>query len=245
MNNTLLKGVQVIEFMASRATAVGITEIAEAVQLQRSAVHRLLQGWIEMGYVFRTEGNLYRASLKLWEVAMPLVRDLDIKRYTVDVMRELFSASGETIILSVLDHSDVVFIDKLETNARVRSYTAVGGRAPAVLTASGKVLIALASTVDVHAAIAHAKAARPDLEEYYEQLPRELEEIRRSGYARNGGHWHSDVGGVASAVMGPDGEPMAAIGLAAPIWRLDEKRMDALQPLVTAAAKRVSDDIQR
>mgnify|MGYP003583731083 FL=1 len=47
MNNTLVKGLSIIELLAHSERALGLTEIAAELELAKSNVHRLLQALTE------------------------------------------------------------------------------------------------------------------------------------------------------------------------------------------------------
>ena len=67
MNNTLVKGLQLLEELADREEAVGVSELAVQLCMGKSNVHRTLQALVELGYVINEDGRgSYRASLKMW-----------------------------------------------------------------------------------------------------------------------------------------------------------------------------------
>lgn len=81
MNNTLVKGLQLLEVLSARdGGAAGISELAADLQLGRSNVHRLLQALVELGYVVKDgERGSYRASLKIWELGARALHRLDFR----------------------------------------------------------------------------------------------------------------------------------------------------------------------
>ena len=46
MNNTLIKGLRLLEVLAARAQPVGISELAQELEMGASNVHRLLQALV-------------------------------------------------------------------------------------------------------------------------------------------------------------------------------------------------------
>ncbi len=66
MNNTLIKGLGILELLARCNGPLGVTDIAVALTLPKSNAHRLLQALADLRYVIRQPGGKYSASIKLW-----------------------------------------------------------------------------------------------------------------------------------------------------------------------------------
>lgn len=137
MNNTLLKGLQVMEVLARRGQSMGVGELAVSVGLQPSCVHRLLQGLVEERYVRRTQRGMYAATLKLWEVGSCALMGDELRSNAASSMERLMEQTGLSVHLSVLDQNEVVYVHKVEGRFPVRSYTQISGRAPAHCVATG------------------------------------------------------------------------------------------------------------
>lgn len=240
MNNTLVKGLKLLEVLASRDGAAGISELAQAVEMGRSNVHRLLQALVEMGYAVNENGQ-YRASIKVWELGARALSKLDFRAAAGPAMRSLLAQTNETVHLSVLSGEEVVYIDKLDSPEPVRAYSTIGGRAPAYCVATGKVLLAwrdaaAGSALSVRQLQAFTPATLTDTA----ALAGELARVRQQGYAVNRGEWRASVWGLAAPIFGPDGRVLAAIGISGPAARIRARGLRSLSPLVVEAAARAS-----
>ncbi|MBO7147851.1 MAG: IclR family transcriptional regulator [Lentisphaeria bacterium] len=70
MNNTLHNGLKILDFLATKADALSIKEIAEHFQLPNSHICRLLKSLAEIGYAEQLPGSRkYRISLKILNLA--------------------------------------------------------------------------------------------------------------------------------------------------------------------------------
>jgi len=141
MNNTLVKGLQLLEVLARSEGALGVSELANRLALGKSNVHRLLQALVELGYVQKNEQRgTYQASLKLWEIGTAMASRLGIKTHALDAMERLLQTTRETVHLSVLDGDEVVYVHKIDSPEPVRAYSEIGGRVPAWCVATGKAI---------------------------------------------------------------------------------------------------------
>lgn len=242
MDKTLLKGLAVLEAVAGyEGRPRTIDELAAHVGLTRSNVHRTLQTLAHAGYVTKDEasGN-YRSTLRLFELGARQVAQFDVRKYAPPFMRMLAEETGETVHLSILDGIDVIYIDKIDSPQPVRSYTAVGGRAPAYAVATGKAMLAFQSEgyVDRYeqALVRHTPATIVSLKVLKEELAR----IARVGYAVNRGEWRETVGGVAVAIFNGMDQVVAALGISGPLDRLSPAKMDEMAPLVMKYAHEMS-----
>lgn len=242
MNNTLIKGLQLLEALAGRDRPAGVSELAAELGMGKSNVHRTLQALVETGYVVRDEARgTYFAALKIWEIGARVIAQLEVRRAASPAMQWLLEKSRETVHLSVLDGEEVVYIDKLDSPEPVRAYSEVGGRAPARCVATGKAMLAWRDPEASFAQaatplVAHTPATLVDRVE----LRREMERIRAQGYAVNRGEWRESVWGVAAPIKDRGGRVLAAIGLSGPSSRIRPARIKALAATVIEAAARVS-----
>ena len=243
MNNTLLKGLTLLEALARAGQPMGVSELATAAGLPKSGAHRLLQALVEKRYVTRHGAGSYSASIKLWELGSAALSGLNLRRHADGVMETLMQRTGETVHLSVLDGHDVVYVHKVESPNPVRAYTQIGGRAAAHCVATGKAMMAFQS-------IAWLKATAQHLHPYTERTVHhpqlflaEMQKARRNGYAINRGEWRLGVNGVAAPILDGNGTVIAAIGLSGPQERLGPVRMRMLAPAVCEAASTLGADL--
>jgi DNA-binding IclR family transcriptional regulator len=241
MDKTLVKALRLLEHLAHAERPQGVTDLAAALGLSKSSVHRPLTTLTALGYVTQdADTGRYTASLKLWEIGSHVVERLDLKRVAAGPMAELAAATGETVHLSVLDGSDVVHIDKIECDHPIRAYSRVGGRVPAHCIATGKAMLAFQADGLIEAAAAHLTAATPETIIDHDQLLSELAQIRRTGISISRGGWEQGVDGIAAPVRDASGAVTAGVGISGPAIRLRSRERARYAPLVAEAAAKIS-----
>ena len=241
MNNTLIKGLAIIELLAHSDRAMGLTEIAAALELAKSNVHRLVQALTEARYIVRDErSGRYTASIKLWELGSAVLSRLDLRVHAEQVMDQLLEQTRETVHLSVLDGDEVVYVHKLDSPNPVRAYTQIGGRAKAHCVATGKAMLAFHSFAALERLAAALQPRTPTTIVEPQRFLQEMARIRNQGYALNKGEWNENVYGIASPVTDVSGSVVAAIGLSGPKERFKAAQVKAFAPLIVEAAAQVS-----
>ena len=246
MNNTLVKGLQLLELLARSEGSLGVSDLAAKLALGKSNVHRLLQALVELGYVQKNEPRgTYQASLKLWEIGTALASRLSVKTAALDAMERLLKNTRETVHLSVLDGDDVVYLHKLDSPEPVRAYSEVGGRAPAHCVATGKAILAWQTALYLGGLAGRLQRHTPKTITDPADLLRDLERVRANGYAVNRGEWRESVWGIASPISNADGVVVAAIGVSGPASRIKPAHIKELASDVMAAAAAVSSNVVR
>ncbi|MYN12437.1 helix-turn-helix domain-containing protein [Pusillimonas sp. TS35] len=241
MNNTLIKGLQVVEFLAHSDRQQSLTDIANNLGLAKSNVHRLLQALSELKYVIRDDvTGGYSASIKLWELGSAVLSKLDLKRHAEQWMSTLMDQTGETVHLSVLDEDEVVYVHKIESDNPIRAYTQIGGRIPAYCVATGKAMLAYRSDSMLQRIAGNLKPITPTTITSPKRFAQEIEKIRKQGYAVNRGEWREGVYGVAAPILDGSGQVIAAIGLSGPAARFRPQQIKGFADHLGRAAEAIT-----
>ncbi|WP_102225319.1 IclR family transcriptional regulator [Acidimangrovimonas sediminis] len=242
MEKALVKGLQLMECLAASPNPRGITDLAAETQLTRSNVHRIVTTLRALGYVRQVpETSAYELTTRVWELGSQVIRRLDLIKVARPAMQALAEATRETIHLSVLDGLDVVYVDKIEGSQHIRAHTSVGGRAPAYTVATGKAMLAQRPDSYMLQFGPTLRRYTPATRTRIEDLQRDIEEVRRCGYAVvPHGEWREGIAACAAAILGGTGELVGAIGMSGPDTRLGRSQIQAVSADVVGAARRVS-----
>lgn len=235
MDSTLLKGLTVLECLAKSNGPRGIADLARALELNKSNVHRTLQTLIAAGYVRALAGGMYECTFKLFELGSVVLRRVDVRQAAEPFMQSLAERTRETIHLSVLDKTEVIYLHKIESPHPVRAYSSIGGRAPAHCVASGKALLAY-NEEELKALPAQLLTFTTRSISSLDKLKRELERVRAQGFAINRGEWREGVYGLASIVQDVQGNGVASIGISGPSDRLNLAALRQFSDVVMEAA---------
>lgn len=213
--------------------------MAVALGMGKSNAHRVLTTLAQLGYVVSQNDGRYQATLKTWEVGCAVLDRLDFKSLARPVMEALTDSTSESCHLAVLDGFDVVYLDKVEGNQPVRTYSRIGQRAPAHVVAIGKVLLAFQVGIAKRLPKMLARLTAQSICKRTDLL-KELESVRVSGYAINRAEWLEGVCGIGAPIRNSRNEVICAIGLSGPCSRLSRDKLHALAPQVVESAQTIS-----
>ena len=244
MDSTLAKGLHLLEWLARERRECSVSEVARALGLARSNAHRTLQTLVACGFAVQNpHSSAYRAGLRLFELGSLVADAVDVATVVRPHLARLAAATGETIHLTRLDGSEVVYLDKFDSPLPVAAYSRVGGRAPACCVASGKALLAAAHPD----AAALARLVGP-LEAHTANsittLPRLAAELQRTavrGYAENREEWRVGVCGLGVPIFDARGEPIVAVGMSVPSIRFSPSAAKGFAAKLLACARDASE----
>lgn len=244
MNNTLLKGLAVIELLSRAERPLNLTQIGQELRITKSNVHRLMQALVATRFVLRDEDSgTYSPSIKLWELGSAVLGKLDLRRHAERPMNALMETTGESVHLSVLDGIEVVYVHKIDSDRPVRAYTQIGGRVPAYCVATGKAQLAFGSERGIELACAalqqHTESTITDRDVFL----REMRKVRERGFAVNRAEWRKGVWGLAAPVLDARGCAIAAVGISGPSAGFRKAVLPEWSARVVGAAAGVSDAI--
>ncbi len=240
MDTTVVKAFALLEMLAMSEEPLGVTDLAQRLDLGKSNVHRLLQTLLTLKYVRKTDGTSYTATLRMWEFGSSVVSNIALRDVARPYMRQLSDLTKEAVHLSEYQDGEVIYLDKIESKEPVRAYTQLGGRAPANCTATGKIIMAHLAAEDIREIFHTVVRITPNTITDVEQFLDESALSRKRRYAFNKGEWRADIIGLASPVADKSGTVIAAIGISAPASRLDPAKIEKYAPNLVEIGREVS-----
>jgi IclR family transcriptional regulator, acetate operon repressor len=218
-----------------------LNQLAAAVGIDKSSAVRLLAPLRETGLVEVDGDGRYQLGVGVLRLGQAYLERLDLRATALPVLRELTAATGETSHLVLYRHPDVVYIEKVESDSAVQMRSRVGRVEPAALTGVGRAYLAHAPRSVVDEVLAHGLPQRTSKTVTSPRAWRaELETARQRGYAIDDCQNEIDIRCVGAAVLDHRGQPVAALSVAGPAWRLTIERAEGLGPVVAAAAAAIS-----
>ncbi len=235
------KAFAVLELISHHPGGLRMIDIVEQLELPKTSTFVLLRSLERMGYLAADSDNHYRLTLRLFELGMRAMSQVDIISVARPHLERLVDETGLTAHLAALEGGDAVYLARVEAPGLVRFDTFVGKRAPAHLTAVGKAILAyltseeleaLLPALDLSAGTARAMHSKEDLR-------RRLTEVREAGYAIEDGEEVEGVRCVAAPIRGDGGRVVASVG----VIQLQSQLGDERLPVVAAELMRTAESI--
>lgn len=234
---------RLLKVFLSREESLGVSELARRLGLAKSTVHRLLTTLAAEGLIEQDAATGgYRLGIVVFELGEAVRVHLDLHAAAGPVLAALREQTGESSQVGVLDGTEVVYVDRLESSQSLRLFTETGRRVPVHCTSSGKVLLAHLPDADRAALLARLPlvAHTPHTVTDPDALLAECARHRRRGWAEAVNERELGVASVAAPVRDAAGTVVAAVSIGAPVLRLGAARRRELGAVVAEAGEAIS-----
>lgn len=240
-SKTLEKGIRLLQLMAAAHRPVGVTELARKSGMDKSTVFRLLQTFRRYHFVAQMPDERYVLSYGLFELTRTDLQDDGLAQVALGPLKELQGQIPETVNLAVRRGNRCIYVLSLQSPQSVSMQARpVGSTEMLHCTALGKALLAFSSPETVEMLLAHPLPARtPRTITEPMALQRELEQVRRRGWATDLEENEPETRCVGAPIRAPDGTAIAAISVSAPAYRLPDARLAIVGNLLIETASRI------
>jgi DNA-binding IclR family transcriptional regulator len=227
-----------ILLLLAERSELRLTDVAEYLGVATSTAHRLLAMLQYRGFMRQDpRTRAYRAGTALTGVAFSILRRFDVRETLHPFLVALNTEFAETVHLALLDGAAVQFLDAVESPQATRVSSRVGNSMPANCTSSGKAMLAGCSDEELRRIYPEEELGglTPNSIRVRSALERELQQVRRRGYAVS--REESENGVCSVAVAYPPGQaPMRlAMNVAVPVHRMNKDLVGRLATALKAA----------
>jgi IclR family KDG regulon transcriptional repressor len=238
---TLARGLKILDLIADAEGALGITEIANLLHLDKSTVSRLVKTLVNYDYVQPHSGSRrYVLGKRVRQISWHYLNRMPVREKAKPYLYRLVEQTGECAHTAVYSSGKALMIDDVEAEASLRVVGGIGRLIPLHCTAVGKALLAF-SDLPLPASL-NRETERTITD--HAALCAHLDEIREQGYALDDEEHQEGVRCLAAPVYDYMGAAVATIGISGPSVRVTNDRIPDLARAVLAAARELSDDLR-
>lgn len=196
---------------------LGVTELAEKLDLTKSSVHRVLQVLMAHGLVQQDPVRRhYSLGYRILALSQAVPGEADLRHICQPHMRVLLAATQETIALYAAAGDVRVCLEELESPQMLRMCAGVGRCFPLDRGAASYALL-----IDgPGAGEAWQRVSALLSPEREAELLERVQSVRQVGYARSGGETVSGAASIAAPIRSPEGTVVAALSVGGPASRL-------------------------
>jgi DNA-binding IclR family transcriptional regulator len=233
--------IDVLEAVAFSADELGVTQIAERLNMTKGSVHRHLQTLVERGYLAQNPATSRYAIGPKSRLLARHAPEADLAHSAEGSMRQLRDALGHTVVLSEMTPRGALVLTKLSGVSPIEIGVRPGSELTFHASAQGKVMLAFAP----HALRARV-LARP-LQRFTDKtvvsarkIEQELLEVARLGFASAPEEALLGLNALAAPIFDAQGACVAALAIVASIQFLTQKPRQSDVAQLVEAARQIS-----
>lgn len=239
---TAVRIVRILRFVADKPDGASLAQLSAGLGAPKTSLFSLLRALSDSDYLSHSDGR-YRLGGAAFSLGSAIVARRRFPDIAMPILRALADKSGETVFISELipDEAMAVYIARAESTNPIRFMASVGERRPLYSSSGGRVLLAFqpsdwqADYLRRTKLVAHTPRTVIDKAE----LRRILTSIRETGLARTHEDVHEGVSAFAAPIFNRDRAVIAALALAAPTSRAEQRGVE-LSAVVKTAARDIS-----
>lgn len=238
---SVVRAAGLLEALASGPPTATLASLSRQLSLPRSSALALCNTLVHTGLMTR-ERDQYRLGPSVVALARAYMLQTDLYTEFDRMTRGRGVLPEETLVLSVRDGTDVVYIGRRIGNRPVGVSYELGLRLPAHCTASGKALLAtlsLEEVRDLYGPDAHLELLTPQTITSIEVLAQDLDKARTRGFAIDDEETAPGMVCVGVAVRDRTGRGAGALAVSLVKAAITEDRLAA----TAAEMQRLSDQI--
>ena len=238
---TNVRNLLVLEALALEARPLTPTEIGRRIGLPKPTVHRLCATLLEAGFLTRDPVSKgLRPGRRARQIANGLLHNSVDATMRRQILVQISASVRETVNFAAPAEDGMTYIDRVETDWAFRIQLPIGVVVPFHCTASGKTYLASLPKA-ARERMARTLKLTPETGNSHispESLLRELDEIRRRGYAIDNEELMDAMVALAVPVKDAEGRYVASLAFHGPIQRLSvDKALSHLEVLREGAAR--------
>lgn len=241
---TNLRLLLIFEEVARSGVPVSPVALAEALDLPKPSIHRLLTTAEEEGFLQRdVDGKSFGPGRRLRRLAANTLSSQRIRTERLIVMKALAEEVGETCNLAAPGRFGMVYLDRVETHWPLRIQLPIGTHVPFHCTASGKMYLSSLRTDKLDRLLSWMDFEQRTPQTIIDKtlLREEITATRQRGYSTDNEELMEGMAAIAVPIKDSEGRLLTTLSIHAPVQRLSFDILVSVLPTLRQAAKKIEE----
>lgn len=215
-----------------------VSDLAEEIGVSKSTVSRLISTLVSEDFLAPdTETAGYRLGYSVLTLGGALTSTNELYREVAPVLNDIVLQTGESAHVAVLEGQDVIYLNKNTGPYYSNILTSVGAHNAAYAASSGKVMLAEADPEVIDQMFAEGvKAYTEHTITNPIKFKKELDKVRRQGYAMSIEEISKNNYSIAVPVRDMTGKVACAITVVGPLSRINKGKLEQFIKIMKEAA---------
>lgn len=244
--SSLRNALRLLHLFSVEDPELQLEDIAYRLEIGQSTAYRLVHTLMMEGFIVRDpSAKSYRLAASVLALGNTLIKKENLYHLSIDSIEKLAVKTGETAHIGILKDYQLLYLLKIDSAHLVHLLSHAGKKNPLHCTSTGQVLLAhqemrTIEHVMERGLISFTSKTITDSV----KLTDLLDTIRILGYAVSKEELHEGVVSIAAPVRNRNSKPIAAVSIAGPISRINERTIPKLIKQVQQAAAEVTTKLQ-
>lgn len=244
MVQSVAKAFNILKAFDRSHPAMTLSQLAERAGIDISTAQRFAHTLQQLGYLDKNpQSRQYELSIKALDLAYHYIGGSQLVDRAMPILQHLSKQTEETINLTVLDGSEIVFVTRFLSRHLLNTDVIIGSRLPAFCTAPGRAILSRMAKEQALEIVqsSNLKAYTRDTPTDPDRIMAMIAEARAAGFATAYEEiYHADAS-IAAPITRGHGEVIGAVSVAVTLARYKREDVpERFANLVIAAAHSMS-----
>ena len=239
---SFVRGLDVIRSFSRYRPRMTLSEVADETHMTRAAARRFLLTLVKENYA-QTDGKYFELRPKVLDLGFAYLASMTLWDIAEPVMRNVVAQTQESCSMAVLDGIEIVYVARVPANRVMTIGLSVGSRLPAHCTSMGRVLLAALPEVELARRLDHINPEKltPHTITSRVKLRDELRAVSRQGWSMVDQELESGLRSLAVPIRARSGVVAAAMNLGCHAGRIGLDTMHGkFLPILQEASVRIT-----
>lgn len=239
---SFVRGLDVIRSFSRARPRMTLSEVAEETRMTRAAARRFLLTLVKENYA-QTDGKYFELGPKVLDLGFAYLASMSLWDIAEPVMREVVGKTGESCSMAVLDGAEIVYVARVPSNRVMTIGLNVGSRLPSHCTSMGRVLLAALPEKEIAKRLTQVAMVKvtPQTISSKTKLRSELGRVARQGWSLVDQELEPGLRSLAVPVCNRAGAVVAAINLGCHAGRVSLDTMTGkFLPVLLDASRQIT-----
>lgn len=241
---TVERAFQILDFASEQSRPVSIQDISSELDINTNMTFRLLASLQSSGYISKDpHTGLFSVSLKSLRLSRNALQSIEIRKVCMPYMELLWNQFPKANVnMAVYYQSDVLVIDRIDSQNVPRTYFTPGRTLPFHCTGLGKILTCHLPEAEIDKMITEKglKQYTPLTLTSKEAIKEELQKVKNEQIGRDRSEFISGDNCSAVPIYGRKGEIIAALSVSALEPYMSVEEIEATIPKLRETAVKIS-----
>ena len=201
--HSVAKAIRLLDLLTAAGQPASLTELYQKTGWPKSTIHGLLSTMRESAVVDQQSDGRYCLGVQLFEYGCAVGASWSVSDLAKPHLQHLASVTGQSVFLSMLNRSEVITIEQVQSRAGLRVVSEVGTRLPLHCTSQGKIVLAYMSESEAANLLARVPLTpyTPHTETDAGALLASLPACREAGFAVENGEYKIGLRSISAPVF--------------------------------------------
>lgn len=229
----------ILSALSNTPEGLTLAELSQQLSAPKSSLFQSFTQWLLIILLLMRSLTKYTIGLNAYLAGVSYVKNHNIIERIQEEMKGIVNQCAEICQFGILEHSDVLYLAKVDSPEPIRLSSSIGKRLPAYCTSLGKALLCKFSKEELQELYPEPLIPlTPNTVKSVDELYKQLLVVRSTSIAIERGETHPDISCISTPLY-HNGKPAASISISVPTYRFTPEKQNQIEHILLSTKPRL------